>query len=100
MQAILILITRDIMTTKTTNELFYFRKGSLMKGMKILIFLCCFKVFSFSADSLTLQNITEFQQPHITGIIVDESGDPLVGASIIEKGTTNGVQTDFDGVFL
>ena len=33
----------------------------------------------------------------ITGIITDEAGGPLPGASVLEKGTSNGVSTDFDG---
>ncbi|NNE76469.1 MAG: SusC/RagA family TonB-linked outer membrane protein, partial [Pricia sp.] len=33
----------------------------------------------------------------ITGTVTDETGSPLPGASIVEKGTTNGTQTDFDG---
>ncbi len=35
----------------------------------------------------------------ITGTVVDGTGQPLPGASVIEKGTTNGTQTDFDGNF-
>lgn len=35
---------------------------------------------------------------YITGIVSDNSG-PLPGASVIVKGTTRGVQTDFDGIF-
>ena len=33
------------------------------------------------------------------GIVLDEAGLPLAGANILEKGTTNGTQTDFDGNF-
>ncbi len=36
----------------------------------------------------------------ITGLITDENGQPLPGANIVEKGTSNGVQSDFDGKFL
>ena len=39
----------------------------------------------------TVQGIT------VTGKVIDESGIPLAGANIIEKGTSNGVQADFDG---
>ena len=35
----------------------------------------------------------------ITGIIVDERGEPIIGANIIEKGTSNGTITDIDGNF-
>ena len=39
------------------------------------------------------------QQLEISGTVLDEGGIPLTGASIIEKGTTNGAQSDFDGNF-
>ena len=35
----------------------------------------------------------------VSGVIVDETGEPIIGASILEKGTTNGTITDFDGNF-
>nr|WP_245766542.1 TonB-dependent receptor [Pustulibacterium marinum] len=38
-------------------------------------------------------------QQTITGTIVDELGTPLPGATVREKGTDNGVVTDFDGNF-
>lgn len=39
---------------------------------------------------------TEFT---VTGTVVDVNNSPLPGASIVEKGTSNGVSTDFDGNF-
>ncbi|SHG17998.1 TonB-linked outer membrane protein, SusC/RagA family [Arenibacter palladensis] len=38
-------------------------------------------------------------QNTITGNITDTNGTPLPGANILEKGTTNGTQADFDGNF-
>lgn len=38
-------------------------------------------------------------QQTISGVITDENGTPLPGASIIVKGTTNSTTTDFDGNF-
>lgn len=35
----------------------------------------------------------------ITGIVVDSNEEPIIGASILEKGTANGTITDFDGNF-
>lgn len=35
----------------------------------------------------------------ITGIIHDEKGEPIIGANVVEKGTTNGIITDIDGKF-
>src|SRR5690606_39515776 len=36
------------------------------------------------------------QQP-MRGLVTDETGIPLLGASVTTKGTSNGVTTDFDG---
>lgn len=46
----------------------------------------------------TNENLTTIQQT-ITGTVFDTNGAPLPGANVIEKGTTNGTQTDFDGNF-
>ena len=35
----------------------------------------------------------------LNGSVVDISGDPIIGASVLQKGTTNGSITDFDGNF-
>ncbi len=35
----------------------------------------------------------------IRGLVVDANGDPIIGASVIEKGTSNGTITDMDGEF-
>ena len=35
----------------------------------------------------------------ITGHVTDENGEPVIGASVIEKGTRNGTVTDLDGNF-
>lgn len=35
----------------------------------------------------------------ITGTVTDENDDPIIGANVVEKGTTNGVITDMDGQF-
>ena len=39
------------------------------------------------------------QKTEIKGTVMDRDGVPLPGASIVEKGTANGTQTDFDGNF-
>lgn len=40
------------------------------------------------------------QAVQVTGIVEDESGEPLIGATVIEKGTTTGTATNFDGEFV
>ena len=37
------------------------------------------------------------QPRKISGTIVDENGEPLIGVNVLVKGTTNGVISDFDG---
>jgi len=37
------------------------------------------------------------QENPISGLVTDISGEPLLGVNILEKGTSNGTQTDFDG---
>ena len=40
-----------------------------------------------------------YAQRTITGIVSDQKGEPMVGASVIVKGTTKGMVTDIDGKF-
>ena len=47
-----------------------------------------------------LTTLTVFSQSKVTGTVLDgELNQPLAGASVVIKGTTNGVATDFDGKF-
>ncbi|MFT6334943.1 MAG: iron complex outermembrane receptor protein [Saprospiraceae bacterium] len=36
---------------------------------------------------------------NVTGVVTDDSGEPLIGASVMEKGTSTGTITDIDGSF-
>ena len=38
-----------------------------------------------------------YGQNTITGIVTDESGEPLIGAGVLVEGTSIGVSTGFDG---
>jgi len=56
---------------------------------------------SFLTFLVLLFSITVFSQVAIVkGTVVDETGMPLLGATVIVEGTANGVTTDFDGNFL
>ena len=59
-----------------------------MKNFKNLLIVALFFVTA-----------TVLGQTKITGKVVDESNQPLPGASVLIKGTTNGTSTDFDGKF-
>ncbi len=40
-----------------------------------------------------------YAQTEITGTVLDETGEGVIGATVKEKGTSNGTVTDFDGNF-
>jgi len=52
-----------------------------------------------SASSPTSGTSSQQQDRTIQGTITDNNGEPIIGASIIVKGTTNGVISDIDGNF-
>ncbi|EGJ70985.1 TonB-dependent receptor plug [Bacteroides coprosuis DSM 18011] len=54
------------------------------------LFLC---VMILIPSALFAQNLK------LTGTIVDDGGIPIIGASVLEKGTTNGTISDVDGQF-
>lgn len=39
------------------------------------------------------------QAIQVEGVVVDETGEAVIGATVMEKGKTNGVVTDIDGRF-
>ena len=51
------------------------------------------------AKTVASINVDSNWQQLITGTVMDEDGVPLSGASVLVKGTTNGVVADFDGKF-
>ena len=38
-------------------------------------------------------------QTTVSGVVTDDSGEPLIGVNILEDGTTNGTITDLDGSY-
>ena len=49
------------------------------------------------ADTLEVQAV--MQAVTVKGTVVDANGEPVIGASVLMKGTTNGTITDIDGNF-
>ncbi|MBU2945978.1 SusC/RagA family TonB-linked outer membrane protein [Zobellia uliginosa] len=64
---------------------------------QLTYFLRKFPLFGLFLLIIGLQSL-EAQQK-VTGTVTDETGAPLPGASIVVQGTTNGTQTDFDGLY-
>jgi len=52
-----------------------------------------------SAWLLMVCTIIYAQKIEVSGTVVDQSGEAIIGATVKEKGTTNGTVTDFDGNF-
>lgn len=44
-------------------------------------------------------NSQQQNKKRVTGNVTDTNGEPVIGASVLEKGTTNGTITDFEGNF-
>lgn len=55
--------------------------------------------FLFAMLSLLLSATVMAQSPKLTGTVVDASGDPIIGASVVAKDATQRAVTDMDGVF-
>ena len=53
-------------------------------------------VFSKKNDET---NVTQQTKKKVTGTVMDKNGEAIIGASVLEKGTTNGTITDIDGRF-
>ena len=70
------------------------RKTALLMGVMTLLGL------GYSSNAYAAGDVQNVQQAtkKITGTVVDAQG-PVIGASVMEKGTTNGTVTDFDGNF-
>ena len=71
-----------------------FRKTALLMSAMALLGLGYSSNANAAGDVQSVQQATK----KITGTVVDAQG-PVIGASVVEKGTTNGTVTDFDGNF-
>ncbi len=65
------------------------KKNYFKERIMLLILLFAFMT-PFGTLAQTIQ---------LTGLVTDAANEPIIGASVVEKGTTNGVITDFDGNF-
>ncbi|MCQ2139183.1 MAG: TonB-dependent receptor [Bacteroidales bacterium] len=61
-------------------------KQSFLKRAMLVALFAVLTVFTAAAQNKT-----------ITGTVVDSQGNPLIGATVMEKGTSNGAITDLDG---
>ena len=65
---------------------------NIMKNMTLKRFVALAALLLCSVSFVLAQGPVK-----VTGKVVDNMGEPMIGVSILEKGTTNGVITDIDG---
>jgi len=73
----------------------FFRRS--LNRIVVSSFLCYMFTLS-STHAATFNSIIQ-EDVEVSGTIKDEVGMPMIGVTIVEKGTSNGTQTDFDGNF-
>ena len=72
-----------------------------LKSVSMLLFLMGASTgaaYAVANPGVTDVKITQ-QSGTCTGIVKDATGETVIGASVVVKGTTNGTITDFDGKF-
>ena len=75
-------------------------KSCLILGSLFLASLAPIHAAIPTASEINVENSIA-QQQEIKGVILDAAtGDPIIGANVIIKGTTTGASTDFDGNFV
>lgn len=57
-------------------------------------------VYQVQASELHASEVLQQAKRQIKGKVVDAAGETVIGANVLEKGTTNGVITDIDGNFV
>ena len=79
------------------------RCGQLLKSTGLAMCLIATSMAgAFANNGVTASSdaISVVQQSiSVRGQVVDQAGEPVIGANILEKGTTNGTITDIDGNF-
>ena len=78
------------------------KMGLFLLMISILTLTGGFETVSASVDSRVVSSSEVMQQTPLTlrGVIKDAStGEPLIGANVVEKGTSNGTVTHGDGSF-
>ena len=85
----------------TKNESKLLSLQGIAKASAFCLLLSAFSVdaaMAVPASAGTVDEVMVVQQgKKVTGMVVDGAGEPVIGANVVVKGTTNGTITDFDG---
>lgn len=79
------------------NGVLKIKQRRILYSSVIMASLIVSSPFSVFADTEEVQTV--FQSSTIRGTVVDANGIPVIGASVLVKGTSNGTITDIDGNF-
>lgn len=79
------------------TEFFKSKSRRVLYSMLAVSVLMAGSPYEAFADVKDVQTV--LQSGVVKGQVLDETGEPVIGASILVKGTTNGVITDIDGNF-
>ena len=93
-----------ILFKKTSCAWFSYVKNVL--SVVVCLFLSITSAYAINSpyavtETVSLESLEGDDSVQLTlkGVILDEMGTPLPGASVFEKGTSNGVNSDFEGSF-
>jgi len=85
----------------TKNESKLLSLQGIAKASAFCLLLSAFSVnaaMAAPAPAGTVDEVMAVQQgKKVTGVVIDGTGEPVIGANVVVKGTTNGTITDFDG---
>ena len=85
----------------TKNESKLLSLQGIAKASAFCLLLSAFSVNAAMAAPAPVGTVDEVmavqQGKKVTGVVVDGTGEPVIGANVVVKGTTNGTITDFDG---
>ena len=68
-----------------------------LKNKSSSILLCSLSIFFITF--LLFNNLYAQTSGKLSGRILDNEGNPMVGANVLIEGTTQGAATDFDGYY-
>lgn len=75
-------------------------KRSKVSQWLLLLLLASGNSFAYSHAESDVKAFLQVDKITVRGTVVDAEGEPLIGVSILERGTSNGTITDFDGKFV
>ena len=85
----------------TKNESKLLSLQGIAKASAFCLLLSAFSVnaaMAAPAPAGTVDEVMAVQQgKKVTGVVIDGTGEPVIGANVVVKGTKNGTITDFDG---